>query len=89
MRIIDVSAPLREGMPVWPGDTPFGRRERTSIERGDGVGVRDGVLEERLQQVGGTPYLAQLTDSIPAVAHVAAHARVVRESYAPIRSIVC
>src|SRR5437667_12406879 len=28
---------------------------------------------ERLQQVGGTPYLAQLTDSIPAVAHVEAH----------------
>jgi len=36
---------------------------------------------ERLQQVGGTPYLAQLTDSIPAVAHVAAHARVVREKW--------
>jgi len=36
---------------------------------------------ERLQQVGGTPYLAQLTDAIPAVAHVAAHARVVREKW--------
>jgi replicative DNA helicase len=36
---------------------------------------------ERLQQVGGTPYLAQLTDSIPAVAHVNAHARVVREKW--------
>jgi replicative DNA helicase len=36
---------------------------------------------ERLQQVGGTPYLAQLTDSIPAVAHVGAHARVVREKW--------
>ena len=36
---------------------------------------------ERLQQIGGTPYLAQLTDSIPAVAHVEAHARVVREKW--------
>jgi len=36
---------------------------------------------ERLQQVGGTPYLAQLTDSIPAVAHAEAHARVVREKW--------
>jgi replicative DNA helicase len=36
---------------------------------------------ERLQQVGGTPYLAQLTDAIPAVAHVEAHARVVREKW--------
>src|SRR5260221_14705862 len=36
---------------------------------------------DRLQQVGGTPYLAQLTDSIPAVAHVAAHAAVVREKW--------
>jgi len=36
---------------------------------------------EMLQQVGGTPYLAQLTDAIPAVAHVGAHARVVREKW--------
>jgi replicative DNA helicase len=36
---------------------------------------------ERLQQVGGTPYLAQLTDSIPAVAHVESHARVVTEKW--------
>lgn len=36
---------------------------------------------ERLQQVGGAPYLAQLTDSIPFVAHIGAHARVVREKW--------
>jgi replicative DNA helicase len=36
---------------------------------------------ERLQQVGGTPYLAQLTDSIPAVAHVEAYGKVVREKW--------
>jgi replicative DNA helicase len=29
---------------------------------------------ERLQQIGGSPYLAQLSDATPAVAHVAAHA---------------
>jgi replicative DNA helicase len=36
---------------------------------------------EQLQQIGGTPYLAQLTDAIPAVAHVGTHARVVREKW--------
>ncbi|HEX4475667.1 MAG TPA: replicative DNA helicase [Polyangiaceae bacterium] len=36
---------------------------------------------ERLQQIGGTPYLAQLSDATPAVAHVEAHARVVREKW--------
>lgn len=34
---------------------------------------------ERLEQVGGTPYLAELTDATPAVAHVGAHAKTVRE----------
>ncbi len=36
---------------------------------------------ERLQQIGGTPFLARLSDATPAVAHVAAHARVVREKW--------
>ncbi|HTM43760.1 MAG TPA: replicative DNA helicase [Polyangiaceae bacterium] len=36
---------------------------------------------ERLEQVGGTPYLAQLTDATPAVAHVVEHARMVREKW--------
>ena len=35
----------------------------------------------RLEQVGGTPYLAQLVDATPAVAHVEAHARVIREKW--------
>lgn len=35
----------------------------------------------RLQQVGGTPYLAQLSDATPAVAHVEAHAKVIREKW--------
>lgn len=35
----------------------------------------------RLEQIGGTPYLAQLADATPAVAHVGAHALVVREKW--------
>jgi len=35
----------------------------------------------RLQQVGGSPYLAQLADATPAVAHVEAHAQVIREKW--------
>ncbi len=34
-----------------------------------------------LQQIGGTPYLAQLTDAIPTMAHVQAHGRVVKEKW--------
>ncbi len=34
-----------------------------------------------LAQIGGTPYLAQLTDAIPTIAHVEAHGRVVKEKY--------
>ncbi len=36
---------------------------------------------ERLQQVGGTPYMAQLADATPAVAHVEAHASTIREKW--------
>jgi replicative DNA helicase len=36
---------------------------------------------ERLDQIGGTGYLAQLTDATPAVAHVEAHAKVVRSKW--------
>jgi replicative DNA helicase len=36
---------------------------------------------ERLAQVGGTPYLAQLADATPAVAHVEHHARTIREKW--------
>ena len=32
---------------------------------------------ERLQHAGGTPYLAQLSDATPAVAHIADHARTI------------
>jgi replicative DNA helicase len=40
-----------------------------------------GVLRDKgkLQQIGGTPYLAQLADATPAVAHVEEHARRVVE----------
>src|SRR4051812_14565751 len=34
-----------------------------------------------LQQIGGTPYLAQLTDAIPTIAHVEAHGRAVKEKW--------
>ncbi len=37
--------------------------------------------KSRLEQVGGTPYLAQLADATPAVAHVEAHAKVIREKW--------
>src|SRR5690606_27631983 len=36
---------------------------------------------ERLQQIGGTPYLAQLADATPAVSHVEAHAKTIREKW--------
>ncbi|HEV8551150.1 MAG TPA: replicative DNA helicase [Polyangiaceae bacterium] len=35
----------------------------------------------RLAQVGGTPYLAQLADATPAVAHVENHARLIKEKW--------
>jgi replicative DNA helicase len=35
----------------------------------------------RLAQIGGTPYLAQLADATPAVAHVENHARLIREKW--------
>ena len=35
----------------------------------------------RLDQIGGTAYLAQLADATPAVAHVVAHAQVIREKW--------
>lgn len=34
-RFIDVTMPLREGMPEWPGDPEFHRDLALSIERGD------------------------------------------------------
>lgn len=34
---------------------------------------------ERLQQIGGTSYLAQLTDATPSTAHVEHYARIIRE----------
>jgi replicative DNA helicase len=42
---------------------------------------------ERLEQVGGTPYLAELTDATPAVANVATHALTVREA-ARLRQLI-
>jgi replicative DNA helicase len=41
----------------------------------------------RLDQVGGTPYLAQLVDATPAVAHVENHARTIREKWR-LRSLI-
>lgn len=42
---------------------------------------------ERLAQIGGPTYLAQLADATPAVAHVDAHAKVVREKWR-VRSLI-
>ena len=36
---------------------------------------------EQLQQVGGAPYLAQISDTVPSVAHVQSYARIVREKW--------
>lgn len=36
---------------------------------------------DRLAQVGGSPYVSQLLDSIPAVANVVAHAEIVRDKW--------
>lgn len=41
----------------------------------------------RLDQIGGTPYLAQLVDATPAVAHVEDHARAIREKWR-LRSLI-
>ncbi len=40
-----------------------------------------GLLRDRghLQQIGGTPYLAQLSDATPAVANVAQHAKIIAD----------
>ncbi|HWO14614.1 MAG TPA: replicative DNA helicase [Polyangiaceae bacterium] len=48
-----------------------------------------GWLRDRgvLQQVGGTAYLAQLTDAIPTIAHVETHGRAVREKWRLRRAI--
>lgn len=41
----------------------------------------------RLDQIGGTPYLAQLVDATPAVAHVEEHAKTIREKWR-LRSLI-
>lgn len=33
--LIEVSVPLREGMPVWPGDAPFSIRRVSDMDAGD------------------------------------------------------
>jgi arylformamidase len=38
-RHIDISVPLREGTPEWPGDTPYSCGWTWSIARGDSVNV--------------------------------------------------
>lgn len=42
-RLWDISQTLRAGLPVWPGDTPFTRRERWTMADGSPVNV--GVFE--------------------------------------------
>ena len=39
VRVIDVSAPLWDGLPTWPGDVPFRRIVTESHEAGDGCEV--------------------------------------------------
>lgn len=42
---------------------------------------------DRLQQIGGSPYLAQLSDATPAVAHIEHHAQVIVDKWA-VRQVV-
>jgi len=37
--------------------------------------------QDRLAQIGGTPYIAQIMDSVPAVANVATYAEIVRDAW--------
>lgn len=39
LRWHDVTIPMRNGMAVWPGDTPFERQMRSTIAAGDGCHV--------------------------------------------------
>lgn len=39
MRVIDISTPLREDMPTYPGDPPFRRAAARSRAKGDGAEV--------------------------------------------------
>jgi replicative DNA helicase len=57
--------------------------ELTSSGRPVDIVAVAGYLRDkgRLQQIGGSPYLAQLADAIPAVAHVEAHAQTIREKW--------
>lgn len=43
MKIYDITLPLREGMPAYPGDPPFRRRTASTMEAGDSSEV--GVIE--------------------------------------------
>jgi len=42
---------------------------------------------EKIDQIGGTPYLAQLSDATPAVAHVAHHAQVIVDKWS-VRQVI-
>ena len=42
---------------------------------------------ERLQQIGGSPYLAQLSDATPATAHVEHHAQIIADKWA-VRQVI-
>jgi replicative DNA helicase len=49
-------------------------------KRADVITVASLLREQnRLDQVGGTPYLAQLSDATPAICNMAEHARIVRD----------
>ncbi len=39
IRLWDISQPLRPGLPVWPGDTPFGAEPKWSLGPGCPVNV--------------------------------------------------
>lgn len=54
----------------------------------DTVSVAGNLRDKgRLDQIGGTPYLAHLVDATPAVAHVEEHARTIREKWR-LRSLI-
>ena len=44
VRVFDITAPLREDLPTWPGEPGLRRRLRSDVERGDPVTVSELTL---------------------------------------------
>jgi arylformamidase len=54
MRLYDITPPVRPGLPVWPGDTPYQVSRSWAISRGDSVNV---------SAITSTPHLGAHADA--------------------------